>query len=233
MSLDKSEVMGEFLKIAEEQDLLGDKTAGAEPNPHQEDKKTIEEKRLKPEEKHIVEQAHPEPVYIAEALGDGALVENQLEQQQKLVEMVNKAPNGALLGQYASVVEDLVKMANTCDDMGMDKAADLLTEAAQSVVAWMPMGPESPQCPYCGDWGCQCEEYEDEDDYRDDEDDEEYRKDDEECACIHNDRRTGLVHEEEEWGSALKKCENPDCPYGRGELKHDEDEPQYVGKGRW
>ena len=135
MSWEKSETMGEFLKIAAEQNLL--KEALPEPNPHQEDTKTIEEKRLKPADKSIIEEAHPEPVYVAEARGDGGLVENQVEQQKKLVRMINKMPTGSLVGRYASATVGLLKLANDCDDVGEIDTANLLTELADQLTEEM------------------------------------------------------------------------------------------------
>lgn len=131
MNWEKHSVMGEFLKIAEDTDLLGlKKTAAAEKNPYEEDIKVIEEKKHKSPEKHIMEIAHPEPVFVAESRGEGGLVENEIEHQKKTVEIVNKMPTGSLVGRYASSIEQLVKLANQCDDLGQTKAADLLTEAA-------------------------------------------------------------------------------------------------------
>ena len=131
MSFEKHEVMSEFLKIAEEQDLLGlKKTAAPSENPHKEDQKIIEEKRKKSPEKSIIEEAHPEPVYVAEARGDGGLVENQIEQQKKLIEMINKMPTGSLVGRYASMAIELVKIANMCDELDQESAANLVTDAA-------------------------------------------------------------------------------------------------------
>jgi hypothetical protein len=135
MSWEKHSVMSEFLKIAEEKDLLGlKKTAAAEKNPHQEDLKTIEEKRFKTPEKSIIEEAHPEPVYVAEARGDGGLVENEIEHQEKVIEMMNKIPTGSLVGRYASTIKQLSKFANYCDTLGQTEAADLLTEAAEELL---------------------------------------------------------------------------------------------------
>ena len=129
MSIVKYEVMKEFLRIAEEQDLLSlKKTAAPEKNPHGEDTKTIEEKRQKSQEKHIIEIAHPEPVYVAEARGDGGLVENQIEQQKKLIEMLNKMPTGSLVGRYASAMLGLKKMADDGDDIGQPEIADVLAD---------------------------------------------------------------------------------------------------------
>jgi hypothetical protein len=170
MSLEKYEVMSEFFKLAEEQDLLGlKKTAAPEKNPHQEDLKTIEEKRLKSPEKSIIEEAHPEPAYVAEARGDGGLVENQLEQQKKLVEMLNKMPTGSLVGRYASAGLELIKIANICDELGNDNAADALTDAAHILFSKAIMDPDMGggwvlgQCETCGKSQdeCDCSEHPD------------------------------------------------------------------------
>lgn len=140
---DNSVVMSEFMKIASEIDLLNAQKKVAYPqNPYQEDLKTIEEKHLKAPEKSIVEQAHPEPVYVAEARGDGGLVENEIENQQKAIEIINKHPTGSLVGRYASAVNELVKLANKCDEMGECEVADLLTLAAQHLLA--DLGDGSP-----------------------------------------------------------------------------------------
>ncbi len=125
---DKSEVMDELIKIAL------DKTALPAPNPYQEDKKTVEEKRLPAPEKNIVEVAHPDPVYVAESQGDGALVENQLEQQKKMIEVINKMPTGNNVGRYASLAGVLLKVAETCDMLEEGEASDLLTNAADKVL---------------------------------------------------------------------------------------------------
>lgn len=136
MSFEKYEVMKEFLKIAEKDDLLGlKKTAAPAENPNAEDKKVIEEKRQKSPGKSIIEEAHPEPVYIAEARGDGGLVENQIEQQKRIIEMINKMPTGSLVGRYASVALELVKTANACDEINQEEAADLLTNAAVEILS--------------------------------------------------------------------------------------------------
>lgn len=141
MDWTKSTVMSEFIKIAEEQDLLGlKKTAAPEPNPYQEDAKTIEEKRLKSPEKHIMEIAHPEPVFVVESRGEGGLVENELEHQRKVIEMVNKMPTGSLVGRYASAITQLVKIANDCDSIGQDTAAELITDAAEDLLGKLKRG---------------------------------------------------------------------------------------------
>ena len=131
---DNSEVMNELIKMA----LI--KEALPSPNPYQEDKKTIEEKRLPSPEKNIMEEAHPSPVYIAESQGDGALVENEIENQKKMIEVINKMPTGNHTGRYAALANVLLKVADTCDDLGEESAADLLTDAAKTVLE----GAKSP-----------------------------------------------------------------------------------------
>lgn len=129
--MSNSIILEEFLKIAENKDLLGlKKEAAAEKNPYQEELKTIEEKRLKSPDKSIIEEAHPEPVFVAESRGEGGLVENEIEHQKKVIEMLNKMPTGSLVGRYAVAMQSLVKFANTCDILGYTEAANLLTEAA-------------------------------------------------------------------------------------------------------
>ena len=132
MSMQNSSVMEEFFKIAEQKNLL--KTA-AEKNPNKEDDKTVEEKRLPKPEKHIMEIAHPEPVFVAESRGEGGLVENELEHQKKWIEMINKMPTGSLVGRYASMIDELIKMAELCDELGQTEAADKLTAAAKKALA--------------------------------------------------------------------------------------------------
>ena len=125
---DKSEVINELVKIALNKNAL------PSPNPYQENKKTVEEKRVPAPDKSIVEEAHPKPVYIAESQGDGGLVENQLEQQKKMLEVINKMPTGNLVGRYAAVANVLLKMAETCDTLGEENTADLLTNTAKKVL---------------------------------------------------------------------------------------------------
>lgn len=145
MSWEKYSVMSEFLKIAEAQDLLGlKKTAAVEKNPYQEDLKTIEEKRLKSPEKSIIEEAHPESVYVAEARGDGGLVENEIEHQKKVIEMLNKMPTGSLVGRYAYAIAQLSKFANDCDDIEQTHAADILTKAAVGLLKRVSVDEKLP-----------------------------------------------------------------------------------------
>jgi hypothetical protein len=112
---DNSEVMSELLKLAAKEH-------------------DIKTEDLTVEEDDMVEKAHPESVYIAEALGDGALVENQNEQHEKMVAVVNKMPNGKLIHNYAACGLELVKFAEECEAAGETEAAELITAIAEKVL---------------------------------------------------------------------------------------------------
>ncbi len=132
MTFEKSDVMKEFMKIMAAKDPEKFKV---QENPYQEDKKTIEEKRIPAADKDMVEVAHPEPVYVAESRGEGGLVENQNEQHKKMMDVINKMPTGSLLGTYASTIDVLVKMANACDEIEENDTANLLTDTAEKIAA--------------------------------------------------------------------------------------------------
>jgi len=132
MPTQNSNVMEEFFKIMAEQDLV--KTA-AEKNPYAEDDKTIREKRLPASEKSIIEEAHPDPVFVADSHGEGGLVENEIEHQKKMIDIVNKMPTGSLVGRYSKAINELIKLANDCDVLGQFEAADLLTAMAHKALA--------------------------------------------------------------------------------------------------
>lgn len=114
--LDNSEVMSEFLKLSAKK----------------------KDKDLEVEEEDLVEVAHPEPIYVAEALGDGALVENQNEQHRKLMDIVNKIPTGSLIHIYASCFGDLVSLAEKCENCGELEASKLISEASEKVLEQLP-----------------------------------------------------------------------------------------------
>src|SRR5688572_18091900 len=73
------------------------------------DLSVLKEKKQAMEPKDMIQEAHPNPVYVSNALGDGGLVENQNEQQQKIIQMINKRPTGNLVHIYAEAVHELAK----------------------------------------------------------------------------------------------------------------------------
>lgn len=126
MSFEKSEVMGEFLKIASEQGLVSEAKDSEE---------TIESKRVEKSKEDIVEKAHPKPVFVAESRGDGGLVENLNETHKKIMEIINKMPTGSLVGRYASTSYDLLKLANECENVGENAISDELTKLASKFIS--------------------------------------------------------------------------------------------------
>jgi hypothetical protein len=83
----------------------------------------------------VIELAHPEPVYIADAMGDGGLVENQNELHKKIVEMINKYPSGTAVHKYAALVEDLLSVASHLDADGHSSAANELDSLASDIAS--------------------------------------------------------------------------------------------------
>jgi hypothetical protein len=127
-----SRVMEEFAKIAAESGLIttdfGKPTVG---NP---DKETPvkDHRRYEPGEEYgvtketgedLVGRAHPKDAKPAEAMGEGALVENLLQQQKADLEVATRMPSGALVGKHAALVEALVALANDLEGEGKSDAA--------------------------------------------------------------------------------------------------------------
>lgn len=97
----------------------------------EDDAKTILEKKYPVEVEDMVEKAHPEPVMVADH-PYGGLVENQNEQHQRILNIVNKMPTGFPLHSWASIATELVKIAQECDDLGLESEAKAIDEIAQS-----------------------------------------------------------------------------------------------------
>jgi len=125
-------VMDEFAKIAAESGLivsdLGKPVVGNT------DKETPvkDHRRYEPGKEYnvtketgedLVGKAHPKDAKPAESMGDGALVENIVQQQDKDIEIATCMPTGALTGKHASLVEILVSLANDLEGEGKAEAA--------------------------------------------------------------------------------------------------------------
>lgn len=93
-----------------------------------EDISILKEKKRAHEPEDMIEKAHPKSVYVADALGNEGLVENQNEQQTKIIQMINKLPTGNHIHIYAYVIEELVKVADDLEDKGHLKAAAVVEE---------------------------------------------------------------------------------------------------------
>lgn len=88
------------------------------------------------DKKNIVDEAHPEPVMMADGPERSGVVDNQNEQHEKIVNMVNKTPTGNVFHNFsfASEVKELVAMANILDSKGYSKEADALEYVAAELV---------------------------------------------------------------------------------------------------
>lgn len=62
--------------------------------------------------------AHPKSTYIADALGDGGLFENGLEQQAKTEQVLLSLPTGNFINRYAKFSQNLIKIADDADKNG-------------------------------------------------------------------------------------------------------------------
>lgn len=112
--IDNSEVMTEFYKLAFKSDKDDEHAAS------------------------IIDEAHPEPIYIADALGDGGLVENQNEQSERIKDIVNKMPNGSLVHRYASCFNELIDLSKDMETHGDVDGSDFALRLASGVLDSIP-----------------------------------------------------------------------------------------------
>jgi hypothetical protein len=89
----------------------------------------------KEEGKDIIEKAHPKTVEIASAMGAGGVVENQIEQQEKNIDIATKMPSGALFGIHAELVKELVNKANKFEEEGKVKEALRIDETIRRIAS--------------------------------------------------------------------------------------------------
>jgi hypothetical protein len=95
--------------------------------------KTEEYDVTKEEGKDLVEKAHKEDAQMASAMGKGGLVENIVQQQEKDIEVALKMPTGTLPGIHASVVSNLIKLANELDEAGKEEASKRVDAAIREI----------------------------------------------------------------------------------------------------
>jgi hypothetical protein len=141
-----SGVMQEFIKIAAESGLITSDLQQKElPGNAGEDTPVKDHRRYEPTEEYeleveggnLVEKAHPEQAWMArksapvKSMGEGSLVENIEEQQKKDIEIATKMPAGALPGIHASMISELVKLANQLDGKEKVKEAARIDETIE------------------------------------------------------------------------------------------------------
>ena len=103
-NIDNSSVFKDFVKIAQSYGWVKEA----------DDKDVIKDKYNVTDQtgRELIEMAHPNEVWVAEALGDGGLVENQNEQHDTLISILYKMPEGSLIGRHAKLVNSLTKTAD-------------------------------------------------------------------------------------------------------------------------
>jgi hypothetical protein len=148
-----SAIMANFAKIASDSNLTKEALLGAtfEPKDREQyvgNSKTPtpvkDHRRYEPTEdydvtegegKDLIEKAHPEsPAQVADAMGKGALVENQVEQQEAILERALKMPQATLPGLHANIIHSLIKLANQLDEMGNHKEAIAVDKTLSKVL---------------------------------------------------------------------------------------------------
>jgi len=112
------------------------------------DLSVLKEKKHPVDKEDLIEKAHPKSVYVSNALGDGGLVENQNEQQAKIIEIINKMPSGNHIHLYAEAILGLEKIASEMENDGLydesiivdatlaDIAAELKKKVITKSSAW-------------------------------------------------------------------------------------------------
>ena len=81
----------------------------------------------------LIGTAHPYSVSLAESMGNGGLVENQIEKQRAGKNVALSMPTGNFRGKHAYVIKSLVKLADSLDSSGMAELSDLIDEAINNI----------------------------------------------------------------------------------------------------
>jgi hypothetical protein len=81
----------------------------------------------------LIGEAHPKTIDIAESMGRGGVVENQIEQQRHNKGVAQSMPSGNFRGRHAWVIQNLVKLADEADKRGLEEASDLIDAALQEL----------------------------------------------------------------------------------------------------
>lgn len=143
-----SQVMGDFAKIAAESGLIttdfGNPVVG---NP---DKETPvkDHRRHEPGKEYgvtketgedLIGEAHPKDAKMADSMGEGGLVENLVQQQEKDIEVATRMPSGALVGKHAELMTALVALANELEGEGKADAAARVDRTIERI-SGLPFG---------------------------------------------------------------------------------------------
>jgi len=83
----------------------------------------------------LIGAAHPKTIDIADAMGKGGVVENQIEQHRHNKGVALSMPSGNFRGRHAWVIQNLVKLGDQADDSGLNEASDLIDNALQKLMS--------------------------------------------------------------------------------------------------
>lgn len=81
----------------------------------------------------LIAESHPKSVTLADAMGNGGLVENNLEQQQKSIYVATNTPSGNFQSKYAQTVSYLEKLAKAADSQGKEQVLRLINQTIQKL----------------------------------------------------------------------------------------------------
>lgn len=81
----------------------------------------------------LVVESHPKSVTLADSMGKGGLVENNLEQQQKSIYVATNTPSGNFQSKYAQTVNYLEKLAKAADSQGKKEVSRLINQTIQKL----------------------------------------------------------------------------------------------------
>ncbi len=74
----------------------------------------------------LILSAHPKSIVLSDAMGNGGLVENLLEQHEAGEGVAFSMPTGNFTGRYAYIVNSLIKISTEADKKGLIKVSDTI-----------------------------------------------------------------------------------------------------------
>jgi len=78
--------------------------------------------------KDLIDNAHPYSVTVAEGKGNGGLVENGLQQQDKSINVALSNPTGNFTGKHANLMTSLNKIEKKAKDENLLEASNLIKD---------------------------------------------------------------------------------------------------------
>ena len=76
----------------------------------------------------LIVQSHPKSITLAESMGKGGLVENNLEQQQKSIYVATTTPSGNFQSKYAQTINYLEKLSKAADNQGKKEVSRIINQ---------------------------------------------------------------------------------------------------------